>query len=149
MKNIKPEELIETFDRILIYVYGQRHARDNPHATDKATAMLWASLGCDVVIASIVLYDRMNAMHERHLHAVDKNDRTNVPGTMKVFTENVEAALRRESGKEIDASEKWYSQWRSRLTPWKKNKLWLNEMWGPRPNQAGCRAPKSLLSEIR
>jgi hypothetical protein len=148
MKECKPEELIEVFDRILVYIFGNRYARDNPHATDMATAKLWAEQGCDAVIAAIVLYDRMSAMHERHLHTVDKTDRTNVPGTLKLFTDNIEAALRRESDAEVDECEKWYSQWRSRLTSWKKKGLWLTEMWGPKPDQDGCRAPKSLISEF-
>jgi hypothetical protein len=149
MKECKPEELIEVFDRILVYVCGNRYARDNPHATDMATATQWAKDGCDAVIAAIVLYDRMSAMHERHLHAVDKTDRTNVPGTLKLFTENIEAALRRQSGEELDSVDKAYSQWRSRVKGWKKNgKLWRIEDWGPAPHQPGCRVPKSVLAEF-
>jgi hypothetical protein len=149
MKSTKPHELIEVFDRILVYVYGIRFARGNPHKSDAATAELLVSLGCDVVIASIVLYDRMNAMHERHLRIVDKEDRSNIPGTMKLFTENIEAALRRQSGEELDSADKAYSLWRSRVKGWKKNeKLWRTEQWGPAPRQPGCRVPKSVLAEV-
>jgi hypothetical protein len=147
---MEARNLIETFDRVLVYVYGARYARDNPHKSDMETATLWASLGCDSVIAAIVLFDRMSAMHERHLRVVDKSDRTHIPCTMKVFTENIEAALRRQSGAEIDDMEKVYSLWRSRIAGWrKKPTLWLTEMWGPVPFQPGCRAPRSVLSEFQ
>jgi hypothetical protein len=145
---MEAQKLIETFDRILVYVYGVRYARDNPHKSDAETASLWASLGCDVVIAAIVLFDRMIAMHERHLRIVDKSDRTHIPCTMKVFTENIEAALRRQSGGEIDEIEKTYSLWRSRVAGWrKKPTLWLTEMWGPEPFAPGCRVPRSVLAD--
>jgi hypothetical protein len=150
MKLTKPQDLIDVFDRILIYVYGLRFSRDNPHKSDSATAQLWTSLGCDIVIASIVLFDRMNAMHERHLRIVDKEDRSNIPGTMKVFTENIEAALRRQSGEEVDSADKAYSQWRSRVKGWKSNvDLWRLEHWGPPPFADGCRVPKSVLAEFQ
>jgi hypothetical protein len=149
MRETKPNDLISVFDRILVYVYGARYASDNPHKSDAATAELWASLGCDVVIASIVLYDRMNAMHERHLRIVDKEDRSNIPGTLKVFTDNIGAALRRQSGEEIDGAEKAYSQWRARVKGCKKNaNLWMLEQWGPAPNQPGCRVPRSVMAEF-
>jgi hypothetical protein len=134
---------------VLVYVYGVRYARDNPHKSDGETAALWETLGCDEVIAAIVLSDRMNAMHERHLRAADKEDRSNIPGTMKLFTENIEAALRKQSGEEIDETDKTYSLWRSRCKGWKKSpELWRAEMWGPAPDQLGCRAPKSVLEEM-
>ena len=145
-----PEPLIDAFDRCLIYVYGQTFARDNPNRTDMETAKRWIALGADQVIVSWVFFDRMSWMHEKHVRGHDRKDRTNVPGSLKVFDDNVEAAVRRVKGiGQIDAWEADLSLWRSRLKGWKKfPQLWRTEMWGPPPFEAGCRAPKSMLHEF-
>jgi hypothetical protein len=145
-----PAEIIEAFDRCLIYVYGAAFARDNPNKTDIATAKPWIEAGADVVVVSWVFFDRMSWMHEKHLRSQDKKDRTNIPGTLKVFDENVMAALRRMNGSEIDAFETRLSLWRSRMKGWKKYpNQWRVELWGPQPFQPGCRVPALVLREAQ
>lgn len=35
--------------------------------------------------------------------------------------------------------------WKARLANWKPGKYWNHGMWGPSPDQPGCKAPKRLL----
>lgn len=140
------ETIIALFDRTLTRIFGQRYAREVPNKTDMATASQWLEIGCDEYIATIVFWDRMSMMHERHLRAHDERDRQNVPGALKVFTDNIESALRSNGGGGVDMWELAQAQWVARLSGYKKNpKLWCTEMWGPPPGQPGCRVPKRLL----
>jgi hypothetical protein len=84
-----PAELIEAFDRCLIYIYGQAFARDSPNKTDVETAQRWITLGADQVIVSWVFFDRMSWMHEKYLRQQDRKDRANIPGSLKLFDDNV------------------------------------------------------------
>jgi len=144
-----PSGLIDAFDRCLIYVYGQAFARDNPNKTDMETAKRWVDLGADQIVVSWVFFDRMSWMHEKHLRGQNQKDRKNVPGSLKLFDENVVAAIRRvKGGGQTDAWEASLSLWRSRLKGWSKApQLWRIEMWGPPPFEEGCRVPKSVLND--
>jgi len=97
-----PEKIIEAFDVCLVYVYGYRDARDNPHKTDMETATKWIEAGLSVEVACFVFFDRMNWMHEKHLRFHSKSDRTNIPTCLKIFDQNIEAAIRRAKGEHFD-----------------------------------------------
>lgn len=146
MTTTQPQDLIEVFDSALIFYYGQRYARENPHKTDAETAQKWFDAGCTVILAALVFGERMAMMHERFLRNINPNDCTNIPALLSIFEENIYSALRREGvGGVIDAWEAAESQWRARINGWKKKKIWLPEMWGPAPGQHGCRVPKRFL----
>lgn len=144
-----PETIIFLFDRTLTRIFGRRYGRDNPHKSDEATARDWLELGCDAYIATIVFHDRMGMMHERHLRTRDENDRANVPGTLKVFTSDIEMALRVNNGGGMSMWEAEESRWRSRLTAFFGHGFWLPDMWGPSPKEHRCRAPVSVLEEFK
>lgn len=141
-----PEKIIEAFDVCLVYVYGYRDARDNPHKTDMETATKWVEAGLSVEVACFVFFDRMNWMHEKHLKFHSKSDRTNIPTCLKVFDENIEVAIRRAKGEHFDMWENNISLWRARYKGWLKNKaIWRKEMWGPAPDEKCCRVPKEVF----
>lgn len=146
----QPQELIEVFDRCLIFVYGQKYARDNPHKSDEETAKKWADAGCDVFISAIVFHERMSMMHERFLRNKElrEENRRNIPAALSVFEENIYLALRVEGvGGVIDITEISDSQWRARLFGYKNGRGWHAEMWGPIPDEPGCRVPIRILKE--
>lgn len=146
MKPCQPKELIEAFDRCLIFFYGQSYARENPHKSDAETAKKWADAGCDIILATLVFGERMAMMHERFLRNIDRNDRRNVPAVLSIFEENIYGALRRDGiGGVIDRWEQNESQWRARLMAFHRSDLWNEDMWGPKPGAPGCRVPKALL----
>lgn len=146
MTDVQPAQIIEAFDRCLVFFFGSRYAREAPFKEDVATAQKWIDAGCDVIIATIIFAGRMEYMHERHLRVEFQNDRANVPHALKIFDDNIFNALRREGvGGVIDAWEAAESQWRARMAGWKKKKVWLREMWGPAPGENGCRVPKRFL----
>ena len=133
---------------MLEYVYGSRYGRDNPHSTDAAVAGHWFQLGLTVPVACFVFYRQTNLMHERWLRD-DLKDRSHIPHSLKIFDENIDIAIRRAKVGEQTAWETSEIQWVARLRGWKKNpKRWIENMWGPPPNQTGCRAPESLLREL-
>jgi hypothetical protein len=139
--------MIEAFDACLDYVYGRRYGRDNPHKSDAETAERWINAGLTVPVACFVFFRQMNVMHEKWLRD-DLRERSHFPHSLKLFDENMEAAIRRAHGDEVTTWDMEESKWRSRLKGWKRNPtFWNVENWGPRPDQPGCRAPRSLLAE--
>lgn len=151
MKDITPEEIIETFDRCLIYIYGQRYARENPHKLDKELAKKWIDEGCDLFLATISFVGGMNRMHEQSLHhrPGTPEERKFVPTSLAAFNDNIHAAIRRHvSEGEISSWDSTESQWRARLSVYKRTGQWIENMWGPEPGQPGCRAPQRLIDEI-
>jgi hypothetical protein len=147
---LKPDDLIKAFDGVREYVFGYGLGRDNPHKDDKKTAETWIAEGATLLVAIMVFYEQMSWMHEKFLRFGNAKDRSYLPASLKVFNENIEAALRRQkSGGQTDETEKAYSLWRSRCKGWLKDKrLWQINMWGPEPFQEGNRVPKSILQEL-
>lgn len=147
----QPQKIIEAFDQCLIYVFGQAFARENPHKSDMEIATIWTQSGLSIVLATMVFYDRMNYMHERYLKSGHLKDRQFIPHSLKIFSENIESAIRRQTGDgEFDLWEREISKWRSRCNGWLKNKaLWRTEMWGPEPFSSGCRAPHLILRALK
>jgi hypothetical protein len=147
---MKPEEIIKAFDDVREYVFGYSLGRDNPHASDKETAKSWLESGLTLVVAVIVFSEQMNWMHEKFLRYGHAKDRSYLPASLKVFNENIEAAIRKSKGDgAFDEWEKEISKWRSRCKGWKRKKsLWRHEMWGPEPFEKGSRIPKSILMEL-
>lgn len=144
-----PQHIIAAFDEILDYVYGRRYGRDNPHKSDTETAQDWIDGGITLTIATAVFYHRMSQMHERFLRQQDDRDRSNIPGSLKVFDENIESAIRRVKNEgQTDPWESVDSRWRMRIGYFLKNRKWLDDLWGPAPDQPGCRAPVRLLGEL-
>lgn len=145
----KPQKIIEAFDECLTYIFGPSFARDNPHKSDMETAKRWAKDGLSVIVATMVFYDRMTYLHERFLRVQDKRDRSLIPHSLKLFDENIEAALRRQKGETVDLWEAELSRWRARCKFWVKNHLsWRESMWGPAPFENGTRVPGAILREI-
>lgn len=143
-----PDELIKIFDDCLEYVYGRRMGRDNPYKEDRATAQAWIDDGLEPFLAAIVFHEQMSKMHERFLH--NNQDRKHVPCSLKVFSENIDAAIHRyKRGGNYDVWENQDLQWRSRVKGWmKRPELWQIEHWGPAPGKIDCRVPKSVLREL-
>jgi hypothetical protein len=91
----------------------------------------------------------MNLMHEKWVRD-DLRDRSHIPHALKVFDENIEAGIRRFRDGELSAWDIADSQWRARIKVWSRNpNLWNADMWGPPPGAEGCRAPHSILAEVR
>jgi hypothetical protein len=144
----QPEQIIAAFDECLDYVYGRQYGRDNAHSSDMATALRWCNMGLTVPISCFVFYRQMNLMHERWLRDTIK-DKSHIPHSLKVFDENIEAAIRRAKGGDVSSWDLAESQWRARIKGWINNPLrWTENMWGPPPNHPGCRAPASLINEL-
>lgn len=145
--SVSPAQIIQAFDACLDYVYGSRYGRDNPHKSDAETAQHWIDDGLTVPVAYFVFHRQMSIMHEKWLRD-DLRDRSHIPHSLKLFDENIEAGIRRANGDEVTPWDMEESKWRSRIKGWKRNPdFWNVDMWGPRPNQLGCRAPCALLKE--
>jgi hypothetical protein len=114
-----------------------------------AAAQKWIDAGITLTVATIVFSEQMNWMHEKFLRFGEGKDRSYLPASLKVFDENIEAAIRRiKTGGQTEPWEGEISKWRSRCKSWKKNTLWLTEHWGPKPFEAGCRVPRQVLEEL-
>jgi hypothetical protein len=146
---LKPQDIINAFDHAIIYIYGQRYARDNPHKSDLETAERWIEEGLDLITAAFVFYDRMIWMHEKHLR--DRSgDRTHVPASLKLFDDNITNAIRRANGDEVTDFERQISQWRARMIGFQKNPaFWRADMWGPPPDHPDTRMPKQIINECK
>jgi len=146
-----PDDIIRAFDDCLDYIFGRALGRDNPHATDAATARKWLADGLTLVIAVIVFHEQMNWMHEKFLRFGNAKDRSYLPSALKVFNDNIETAIRRhQNGGQLDEWDRRDSQWRARVKGWARNpRLWRQDMWGPPPGQPGCRLPRSVLVELK
>lgn len=147
----KPADIITAFDEILDYVYGRSRGRDYPSKSDEKTAEEWISAGLTVPIASLIFYQRMSLMHERWLSNFDPHSKINYPALLSVFDENIKAALARvkSGGDPVSVWEQSESQWLARLNGFFSKKLWQAEMWGPSPDDLGCRAPQRLIEEAK
>ena len=144
-----PDHIIAAFDEILDYVYGRSRGRDYPSKFDKVTAQEWIDEGLTLPIACCVFYTRMSMMHERWLRQRDPHDKTNIPQHIGIFDENIRAAIRRYNagGEPLAVWEIAESKWRSRLSIWFTQQKWLEDMWGPKPGDEGCRVSTRLLAE--
>lgn len=144
-----PHELIKAFDEVREYVFGSKLGRDNPHKDDLATAEKWFSDGLTLIVAVMVFYEQMNWMHEKFLRFGRGTDKSYIPASLKVFDENIEVAVRRsKNGGQTELWENGISQWRSRCKAWTRNGSWIENMWGPKPFEAGCRVPKEVIKEL-
>src|SRR5690348_1460581 len=144
-----PLSIVQAFDQCLDYTFGRSLGRDNPHKSDISTAVRWIDEGADLVLCVMVFTQQMAWMHEKYLRSGHLHDRSFIPHSLKVFDENIAAAIRVMKAGGTDESEIVYSQWRARVKGWKKNAdLWRTEHWGPAPGSYGCRVPKSILAEF-
>jgi hypothetical protein len=150
MPDTTPAQIIDVFDRTLIYIYGSAFARENPSKNDHKTAASWIAESLDPIVAAWVFWDRMSWMHEKSLRHHDKSDRINIPGSLILFDENIRSALRRinTGSHEIDGVDRLFSQWRARVKAWHASKIWLENMWGPEPFKSGNRVPRTVLEEF-
>lgn len=148
---LKPEDIVKAFDECREYIFGYGLGRDNPHVSDNGTAERWVKEGLNLVVAVMVFYEQMNWMHEKFLRFGNGKDRQYLPASLKVFDENIEAAIRRsKGGGQSEFWENGLSQWRSRCRGWLKDKsLWRENMWGAPPFENGTRVPKSVLDELK
>jgi hypothetical protein len=142
-----PQSIIAAFDEVLEYTWGRQYGRDNPFREDAETAAAWIEQGVTLTVATIVFHEQMTRMHEK---SVRQNDlRAFLPRALKVFDENIAAAIRRQSGGEVSMWDIEESRWRSRLLAYRKNpESWNVEQWGYTPLSAYCSAPKRLIREI-
>ena len=153
MQETKPYDIIDAFDDCLTYVYGKKYAREYPAKNDSKKAAAWIARGLTVPIATIVFYHQMTRMHERWRRQPEK-DRTEIPGSIGVFDENLEAAILRASGVELDFRERADASWRNRFKGWIKGFPWYENMWGMPPlNEDGSiskksRMPRYLIEEL-
>lgn len=147
---MKPKELIKAFDECRDYIFGYSLGRDNPHKDDEATAEHWITAGVTLVVAVMVFFEQMSWMHEKFLRFGGAKDRSYLPASLKVFDDNIAAAIRRSNGG--GQSEPWennIAQWRSRCKAWQRNKSsWISNHWGSEPFEDGCRVPKEILTEL-
>lgn len=141
--------IIAAFDQCRAYIFGYAFARDHPHITDTKTANEWIDKGLSLVVAVMVFFEQMNWMHEKFLRYGQGKDRSYLPASLKVFNDNIEAAIRKSKGYEVDNFDKSMSLWRSRCLAWKKNqKLWIVNMWGPPPSEKNNRVPHLIVEEL-
>lgn len=40
------------------------------------------------------------------------------------------------------------TRWRARIEGWLNGKAWMQNLWGPSPNEHGCQCPKDILAEL-
>ena len=148
---LKPDDIVKAFDDCREYIFGHSIGRDNPHKDDKETAEKWIKDGLTFVVAVMVFYEQMNWMHEKFLRFGNGKDRQYLPASLKVFDENIEAAIRRaKNGGQSDFWERGIAQWRARCNGWIKDKsLWRENSWGAEPFKEGNRVPKQVLDELK
>lgn len=148
---LKPDDLVKAFDECREYIFGYGLGRDNPNKDDKATATKWVEQGLSLVVAVMVFYEQMTWMHEKFLRFGNGKDRQYLPASLKVFDENIEAAIRRaKNGGQTEFWEGEISKWRARCKGWLKDKaLWRENMWGVEPFKEGNRIPRQVLDEIK
>ncbi|MDE2099114.1 MAG: hypothetical protein KGL39_17805, partial [Patescibacteria group bacterium] len=93
---------------------------------------------------------QMNWMHEKFLRYGNGKDRKYFPGTLKLFNENIESAMRKyKNGGQFDEAERSDSRWRARCKAWMKNpNLWQENQWGSAPNTLTTRVPKTIIKEL-
>jgi hypothetical protein len=145
----EPHEIVKAFDECLDLTFGRALGRDNPHKDDAATAQQWLNAGATIVICVMVFTREMAWMHEKYLRSGRLRDRQFIPHSLKIFEDNILSAIRTAKSGSVDVTDKVDSLWRSRIAGWCKNQdLWRHEMWGPAPNETGCRAPKSILIKM-
>lgn len=144
---MKPEDYIAAFDEVREHIFGFGLGRDNPHKTDMATAQLWINDGVSLTLATLVFTEQMNWMHEKFVRYGNGKDRSYLPAALKVFDENIETALNKQkNGGHFDNFETEILRWRSRCKSWQKNpNSWIENSWGPKPNEAGNRVPGEVL----
>jgi hypothetical protein len=146
-----PNEVIEAFDECLDYMFGRKLGRDNPHASDAATARKWIADGVTLVLATMIFAEQMSWMHEKFLRFGDAKDRKYLPSSLKVFDENMATAIRRQrNGGQTNDWELSDGRWRCRVRGWqRKPNLWLHDFWGPAPFEPGCWVPGYILREFK
>ena len=153
MTETKPYDIIDAFDACLTYVYGRKYKREYPAKNDSKKAAAWIAKGLTVPVATIVFYHQMTRMHERWLRKPE-SDKTEIPGSIGVFDEHLDVAIRRAHGIELDAMEKADASWRNRFKGWLKGFPWYENLWGSPPlNPDGSiskktRLPQYLLAEL-
>ena len=87
--------------------------------------------GADLVLCVMVFTQQMAWMHEKYLRSGHLRDRALIPHSLKVFDENIAAAIRLVKAGGVDDTEKAYSLWRSRVKGWQRNpRLWRTEFVG-------------------
>jgi len=141
----KPVEIIKSYDRLIIEVYGSEQL-ERPYAapTDLPVAASFQEQGaslelCEQVFQGILEYR--------------KSKGEAVPNSLKYFTKPIAKAL--EDGT-IPGADKFLlsdaelerEQWKARLTGYFERDMWLGT-WGENPDSPGCMAPKELISELR
>lgn len=146
-----PQQIIAAFDEILDYVYGRNRGRDYESKDDAKYAQDWIDQGLTIPIASAVFYQRMEMMHERWLRNHDPHSQVNYPAVLKLFHENIFAALNRvkQGGEQLAVWELSESKWKARLNGWYGKKLWNRDMFGPTPDEPDCRCPPRLMAEAK
>lgn len=140
------EQIVEAFEDIRFFYFGSRRRR--LHETDEDTAKEWASTGLPLSLICAILGDRMSYMHEKSLSWGKEKD--NTPWSLHLFTDNIlRAAMRfNGAGEEMPQWAQSESQWRARLSSFKKNpELWNADQWGEPPGSDYCRVEPRLLSE--
>lgn len=148
---MRAEDVIGAFDDCRELIFGIALGRDNPYREDKATAQKWIDGGLTFVVAVCVFFEQMSWMHEKFLRYGQAKERSYLPASLKVFDENIEAAIRKQKGGgQTEFWETEISRWRSRCRGWKRNpQLWNSNQWGPAPFEAGSRIPKAVMEELR
>lgn len=152
--DLKPEEIVAAFDEILDYVFGRSRGRDYPAKEDIKYATQWLEQGLTLPIACAVFYHRMSAMHDLWLKQINHADNKHIPATLKFFDEAITAGINRHKagGEPIASWEQSESQWRARLRLFFNrlpNRCWNHDLWGPAPDEDGCRASPRLLAEAK
>ena len=132
---IEPADIIETFERCVMVVWGARREYENRH--DEDTAKEWIERGADLVTVAITCMMQFDQMEKKGMKA---------PKSLNIIDGDITGTMNRESGNVIDVWELQLSRWTARVANWKEHpEWWLDEMWGPRPNEKGCRAPQDIL----
>ena len=127
-------EIIQAFDAEIVRIWGANLGRMYPHPKDKVMADRWIAAGATLPICVKVFKD---CLERRHVKGEA------YPTCLSYFENPIKDAIIKSQAKEPD--DPVTSQWKARLSAWREKKLWLDEQWGARPGEEGCRVPRKLL----
>ena len=127
-------DIIQTYDRIIVELWGDALGRLFPHVKDKMVADRWLAAGATLPMCERVFRETLEKRHARKL---------SIPFSLSYFENMIRDAITTNAEAVPDDPET--ARWKARVQGWAKNPaLWRDEMWGPHPGKAGCRVPRHI-----
>ena len=129
-------EIIAAFDKAIVDLWGAALARAWPHPKDKMIADRWLATGATLPMCERAFVETLEKRHSRKL---------TIPFSLSYFENMIRDAIT--TNAEAVPDDPDTLRWRARVMGWRRNAaLWREEMWGPAPDQPGCRVPRRAIA---